>query len=1278
MRTLSFMQHALAKWLLLLLFVSGLTWPAWASDGPGPKRGPDLSLAQALNPDGTLRPGTTGSFDALGYQLSTTEDGRPAFRPLNTTGAGDNRWQDGFGTPGTNGQVNVAVVAPNGDLYIGGQFSIAGKVIALNVARWNGTTWSALGSGVNNSVNALAISGTDVYVGGNFTQAGGQTANYIAKWNGSTWSGLGTGLNSSVSALAVAGNNLYVGGSFTTASGTTASRVAKWDGTNWSTLGTGTAEGVNGSVRALAATSTGRVYVGGDYTQAGGQAISYLAQWDGSTWSNVGTGVGGTGYRNVQALGLSSTNELYASGYFTQIGGVAANNIAKWNGTTWSALGTGLSSPAVRLALSATDELYLVGPAQAGGQNINGIARWNGTWAELPGAGLGNSNLQGIAVAGQRVYIAGDFIAAGGRPANRVTVWDGSTWAALGEGLNLPVRAVAVSGNTIYASYLFNSPAPAYYIVQWNGTSWVPVGEAFNSFVNVMAVDGNGQLYVGGEFTQIGSTAIKYLARWNGTTWNSLGDGVNNTVQALATSGSTLYAGGAFTTAGAVTASGVAKWDATTATWSRLGGGVRGQVRALAVAGSTLYVGGGLTGANGSGIPVNRVAKWDGAAWSALGTGVTTTGGGYSIVHTLATDSNGDLYVGGEFTTAGSLAANNIAKWSNSSWSTLGSGVNGPVIRLATNGTDLYVGGEFGTAGGQSAFYIAKWASSNWSPLGTGLNGSVLALTVGAGSKVYVGGSFTNVGDGSKVFPYLGIYSDAPAPTLTNFTPPNGPVGTNVTLTGTNFTSTTAVAFNGTLAPGFIVVSDTRITVNVPAGATTGPISVTTPSGTATSATSFTVTAPLPVVSGLSTAAELVGMPVTITGSNFTPGSTVSFGGVLAANVTYNSASSLTALIPAAAPAGASSVVVTTANGSSVGSPAFEVLHVYEGPVSTCPSTTAYVATGDGLWHYLRTANGRVVAALQDTRAALGTVTVSLQVSSPTAAVRQDGSGRKYLDRNFKITTSGGDFTGQLVNVRFYALLSELSHLQEADPTVTMTSLNTTQYRGANEDCDFNNNDFSTGEFRSLAAPASSPGANYPWFVAQVAVFNHFSEFYLTGSGSPLPVTLTSFTAKRQGAAVVLRWSTAQEKDNAYFIVETSSDGHNFRSLGRIAGHGTSSTPRHYEFTDAAVRATAPTLYYRLRQLDADGSVHLSPVRTIGMSEATQPLLLWPNPAREEVQVSGVAPKQLVQLLDGVGRVVASGISPEQGPLVLKIPAQLPAGIYTVRSSGGTSKLVVR
>ena len=83
---------------------------------------------------------------------------------------------------------------------MGGDFTAIGTALANHIAKWNGSAWSALGSGMNDygCVYALAVSGSDLYAGGDFTTAGGSEANYIAKWNGSAWSALGSGMDSGV------------------------------------------------------------------------------------------------------------------------------------------------------------------------------------------------------------------------------------------------------------------------------------------------------------------------------------------------------------------------------------------------------------------------------------------------------------------------------------------------------------------------------------------------------------------------------------------------------------------------------------------------------------------------------------------------------------------------------------------------------------------------------------------------------------------------------------------------------------------------------------------------------------------------------------------------------------------------------------------------------------------------------------------------------------------------------------------------------------------------
>ena len=296
--------------------------------------------------------------------------------------------------PGGNGDIEAVAVDAKGNLYVGGLFTFIGTNSANRVARWDGKTWSPLGSGMNSDVYALAVSGTDLYAGGKFTEAGGVPAFRIAKWNGSTWLPLGSGVNGLVRALAVSGNNLYAGGTFTTAGDAQANRIAKWDGSSWSALGTG----VNGWVRALAIQGTD-VYAGGTFTTAGDLPANRIARWDGSSWSTLGSGMNAW----VRALVTRGT-DLYASGTFTTAGGVPANRVARWDGTAWSPLGSGLNGMADALATSATD-----------------------------------------------LYAGGTFTTAAEVPANRVAKWDGTTWSPLGSGISGAVLGLALDG----AGHLF-------------------------------------------------------------------------------------------------------------------------------------------------------------------------------------------------------------------------------------------------------------------------------------------------------------------------------------------------------------------------------------------------------------------------------------------------------------------------------------------------------------------------------------------------------------------------------------------------------------------------------------------------------------------------------------------------------------------------------------------------------------------------------------------------------------------------------------------------------
>ena len=324
--------------------------------------------------------------------------------------------------PGLNGEV-LALAASGTNLYVGGNFTSANGVPATNIARWNGSSWSAVGTGINNgTVEALAVSGTNLYAGGYFTSAGGNAVTNIARWNGSSWSAVGAGINNGfLKALAVSGTNLYVGGSFTNAGGVAITNIAQWNGSVWSALGAG----VNSNVDAIAVSGT-NLFAGGYFTTAGTVTANGVAQWNGTSWSALGMGLAESniiyGVQNVvvYALAVADTN-LYISGDFTSAGGLAANGIAQWNGNSLSPLGLGLGFVGFALTVSGTN-LYAAGPST--------VAEWNGSsWSPL-GSGF-DYTAYALAEVGSNLYAAGYFFTAGGVPANDIAKWDNSAWSPL-------------------------------------------------------------------------------------------------------------------------------------------------------------------------------------------------------------------------------------------------------------------------------------------------------------------------------------------------------------------------------------------------------------------------------------------------------------------------------------------------------------------------------------------------------------------------------------------------------------------------------------------------------------------------------------------------------------------------------------------------------------------------------------------------------------------------------------------------------------------------------
>jgi hypothetical protein len=446
--------------------------------------------------------------------------------------------------------------------------------------------------------------------------------------------------------------------------------------------------------------------------------VNYVARWNGVEWQSLSGGSNGL----VRALAVTSQGAVVAAGDFTRIGNVTAHRIAQWSGSSWTGLGEGISAAATvaavhALAVHGTD-VYAAGSfTTAGAVSAQGIARWDGLRWHPCGSGIAGVGLAVATTSRGEVYVGGTFASAGGVAARNVARWNGSRWSAVGEGL---VGVIAPGG---------------------------------------IATDTQNRLYVVGDFQSAGEVTNQYALVWDGVTWAPLRttaapagseSGLNAPAQAVTVSlAGSILLGGEFHSAGGSNVGGVVQFvlgtsgaDSGVGVWSVLSRmGLNGAVYTAAFSESgDLYVGGTFTSIGGA--TANRVARWSGDRWHAVGAGFNGT------VRTLAFDGSGTLYAGGDFTKSGAVPTAHVAALTQGTWRGLADGTNGPVHAIALGAADaLYAGGIFSEASGVSVNNIAVWRDGQWASLDRGLDGAVRTVVTGPGGTVFVGGEFLNGGD---------------------------------------------------------------------------------------------------------------------------------------------------------------------------------------------------------------------------------------------------------------------------------------------------------------------------------------------------------------------------------------------------------------------------------------------------------------------------------------------------------------------------------------------------
>jgi hypothetical protein len=224
--------------------------------------------------------------------------------------------------------------------------------------------------------------------------------------------------------------------------------------------------------------------------------------------------------------------------------------------------------------------------------------------------------------------------------------------------------------------------------------------------------------------------------------------------------------------------------------------------------------------------------------------------------------------------------------------------------------------------------------------------------------------------------------------------------------------------------------------------------------------------------------------------------------------------------------------------------------------------------------------------------------------------------------------------------------------------------------------------DQATGPWTAPGTPGTASTRTFAASATQLGIFT------VSNTSAPLPVTLTSFTAEHLGADGLLKWTTASELRNDHFEVESSIDGSTFRHLGRVAGAGTSGQAHSYQFVDKDLaRYAAPLVYYRLRQVDADGTSTYSPVRTVAVPlEGGFLVQVYPNPSTPGAAVAlsirtGQAGPAMLRLTDVLGRELSQQqASVPAGTTTLPLPeaGQLATGVYLLRVQQGGQQQVLR
>lgn len=672
-----------------------------------------------------------GTFDALGH---CTGGGAPLESDTARLAVAYTK------TPRVNGTVHAVISDGSGGWYIGGAFTHVGKAARVNLAHLN-----ADGS--------------------------------VGEWNPGV-----EGVSAIVYALAKSGTSIYVGGHFTGVQSTARTNVAKVSTGGVGTVDTGWDPGAGGAstyVYALAVANS-KVYIGGDFTTAGGRSPQY-----GFAAVDAATGVLQTtnpfaATATVRAFAVSG-NSLYIGGRFTSISGGINNR------TSLAAISTVDDSlqafnPVITLT-SAVPEVWAIAFADSKifiGGTFDGISNgvdvsWVDGFAAVNSSGTGLSGyprigyVRAMAAIGSTVYLGGYITNVGASERNGIAaVTTNGALLAWNPEFNkssaLQVWALAAAGNTVFAGGTFRSIGSKTRtgglgavdaqgnILPFKAALTSSVGGAVGN-VNAMVKVGD-TLYVGGSFTNVNTISHNSLmAIDTDGTVHSWDPNVHGTITDMAVSNNVLYVVGNFDVVGgsASRGHGAAYDTSTNGTLLAWDPGANSLIYSLAVGGSVVYLGGTFTSLGGT--ARSYVGAW--STYSAdAGTVQSWNPHASSYVKAVAV-SGSTVYMGGQFTSVGAtpIARSFVAGVGTDGTlsTTWNPGASNQVLKIVPIGSLLYLGGVFTTVGGTPRNCLATVRTDgsvgSWNPDVTSWAYGALSI-VPFGSSIAVGGSWSTIANG--------------------------------------------------------------------------------------------------------------------------------------------------------------------------------------------------------------------------------------------------------------------------------------------------------------------------------------------------------------------------------------------------------------------------------------------------------------------------------------------------------------------------------------------------